>query len=254
MTNETDQLAQRRSNMAEVGRLGRELYPNSFPCTDTIVELVERHGDHSGDALEATKPNTMTAGRILSIRSFGKANFLVLSDGRVRIQVYVRKDGLSIDDFALFKLLDFGDLIGVEGRLFRTRTDELTIWASRIEFLAKCLKPLPEKWHGLSDIEIRYRQRYLDLIVNPDARRVFEVRSRVLEGLRNFMNARQYLEVETPMMQPLAGGAAARAEATLMRRSLRARRSRVSSTTMASSSTPASCAAAMASPSPNQVR
>ena len=210
MTNETDQLAQRRSNMAEVGRLGRELYPNSFPCTDTIADLVERHGNHSGDALEATKPNTTTAGRILSIRSFGKANFLVLSDGRVRIQVYVRKDGLSIDDFALFKLLDFGDLIGVEGRLFRTRTDELTIWASRIEFLAKCLNPLPEKWHGLSDIEIRYRQRYLDLIVNPDARRVFEVRSRVLEGLRNFMNARQYLEVETPMMQQIAGGALAR--------------------------------------------
>ncbi|MCS5674728.1 MAG: lysine--tRNA ligase [Acidobacteriota bacterium] len=210
MTNETDQLAQRRSNMVEVGRLGRELYPNSFPCTDAIAALVERHGNHSGDALEATKPNTTTAGRILSIRSFGKANFLVLSDGRVRIQVYVRKDGLSIDDFALFKLLDFGDLIGVEGRLFRTRTDELTIWASRIEFLAKCLNPLPEKWHGLSDIEIRYRQRYLDLIVNPDARRVFEVRSRVLEGLRNFMNARQYLEVETPMMQQIAGGALAR--------------------------------------------
>ena len=127
MTNETDQLAQRRSNMVEVGRLGRKLYPNSFPCSDTIAELVDRHAQQSGDALEDAKPNTTTAGRILSIRSFGKANFLVLSDGRVRIQVYVRKDGLSADDFALFKLLDFGDLIGIEGRLFRTRTDELTI-------------------------------------------------------------------------------------------------------------------------------
>jgi lysyl-tRNA synthetase class 2 len=210
MTNDSDQLAQRRRNMEEVAQLGRNLYPHAFRCTDTIAALVDRHGGESGEALEAAQPQTTTAGRILGIRSFGKANFLVLSDGRARIQVYVRKDGVSADDFALFKLLDFGDLVGVEGRIFRTRTDELTIWASRIEFLAKCLVPLPEKWHGLSDIEIRYRQRYLDLIVNPDARRVFEVRSRVLTGLREFLGARDYLEVETPMMQRVAGGALAR--------------------------------------------
>ena len=210
MTNETDQLAQRRSNMAKVGRLGRALYPHAFPCTDTIAALIDRHGTQTGDALEAAQPKTTTAGRILGIRSFGKANFLVLSDGRLRLQVYVRKDSLSEDDFSLFKLLDLGDLVGVEGKLFRTRTNELTIWASRIEFLAKCLSPLPEKWHGLSDVEIRYRQRYLDLIENPEARHVFEVRSRVLSGLRDFMNARQYLEVETPMMQSIAGGALAR--------------------------------------------
>ena len=210
MTNETDQLAQRRSNMAKVGRLGRALYPHAFPSTDTIAALIDRHGTQTGDALEAAQPKTTTAGRILGIRSFGKANFLVLSDGRLRLQVYVRKDSLSEDDFSLFKLLDLGDLVGVEGKLFRTRTNELTIWASRIEFLAKCLSPLPEKWHGLSDVEIRYRQRYLDLIVNPEALHVFEVRSRVLSGLRDFMNARQYLEVETPMMQSIAGGALAR--------------------------------------------
>ena len=117
-----------------------------------------------------------------AIRSFGKANFLVLSDGKARIQVYIRQDSLPERDFQIFKLLDFGDWVGVEGRLFRTKTNELTIWASQLEFLAKCLLPLPEKWHGLTDVEIRYRQRYLDLIVNPDSRRVFEVRSRVRHG------------------------------------------------------------------------
>jgi lysyl-tRNA synthetase class 2 len=113
-------------------------------------------------------------------------------------------------DFQAFKLLDFGDFIGVEGRLFRTKTNEFTIWASRVHFLAKCLVPLPEKWHGLTDVEIRYRQRYLDLIVNPDARRVFEARSQVVASIREFMTSRGYLEVETPMMQPIAGGAIAR--------------------------------------------
>ena len=129
---------------------------------------------------------------------------------RARIQIYIRQDSLPPLDFQIFKLLDFGDWIGVEGRLFRTKTNELTIWASRLHFLAKCLLPLPEKWHGLTDVEIRYRQRYLDLIVNPDSRRVFEVRSRVVSAIREFMTARGYLEVETPMMQPIAGGALAR--------------------------------------------
>ncbi len=134
----------------------------------------------------------------------------MISDGESRIQVYIRQDSVSERDFAIFKLLDFGDFIGVEGYLFRTKTNELTIHASALEFLAKCFLPLPEKWHGLSDVEIRYRQRYLDLIVNPDSRRVFEVRSRVLASIRQFLNARGYLEVETPMMQPIAGGALAR--------------------------------------------
>ena len=127
-----------------------------------------------------------------------------------RIQVYIKKDSLPERDFELFRLLDFGDMVGVEGHLFRTRTNELTIWASRLEFLAKCHVPLPEKWHGLTDVEIRYRQRYLDLIVNPEAREVFQVRSKVLSALREFLDARGYLEVETPMMQPIAGGAMAR--------------------------------------------
>src|SRR5262249_49338442 len=162
------------------------------------------------DELEADRVETVTSGRILGIRAFGKANFLVLSDGLGKIQVYIRQDSMPELDFKIYKLLDFGDWVGVEGRLFRTRTNEFTIWASRLHFRAKCLLPLPEKWHGLTDVEIRYRQRYLDLIVNPDSRRVFEVRSRVIAAIRDFMTARGYLEVETPMMQPLAGGALAR--------------------------------------------
>jgi lysyl-tRNA synthetase class 2 len=203
-------LRQRRANFDDLQRLGVQPYPHVFERTDTVQALVEGQGGKSAEALHDTQVHTRTAGRILAIRSFGKANFLVISDGSAKIQVYIRKDSLTERDFAVFKLLDFGDYIGVEGHLFRTKTNELTIWATKLEFLAKCFVPLPEKWHGLQDIEIRYRQRYLDLIVNPESRRVFEVRSRVLAAIRAFLNARGYLEVETPMMQPIAGGALAR--------------------------------------------
>src|SRR5512138_1319281 len=199
---ETDQIRQRRENMSELARLGVPLYPRKFERTHTVTELVGLHGARSTQELEAEKPATRTAGRILAIRSFGKANFLVISDGQARIQVYIRQDAMPELDFKVYKLLDFGDFVGVDGRLFRTRTNELTIWASHVEFLAKCLLPLPEKWHGLQDVEIRYRQRYLDLIVNPDSRRVFETRSRVITAIREFLIARGFLEVETPMMQP----------------------------------------------------
>ena len=207
---ESDQLRQRRENFEELQRHGVDPYPRSFERTDTIHALVIEHQSKEAADLEAAQLITRTAGRILAIRAFGKANFLVITDGRAKIQVYIRQDALPERDFSIYKLLDFGDFIGVEGRLFRTRTNELTIHASSLEFLAKCFVPLPEKWHGLSDIETRYRQRYLDLIVNPDSRRVFEVRSRTLAAIRTFLNARGYLEVETPMMQPIAGGALAR--------------------------------------------
>jgi lysyl-tRNA synthetase class 2 len=206
----SDLVRQRRANFEELARLGVEPYPRAFERSDTIGDLVAAHGGKDRDALDASVVRTRTAGRILAIRSFGKANFLVLSDGRATIQVYVRQDSLPERDFAIFKLLDFGDHVGVEGKLFRTKTNELTVWAGRLEFLAKCFLPLPEKWHGLSDIETRYRQRYLDLLVNPDSRRIFHVRSKVLGALRGFLDARGYLEVETPMMQPIAGGALAR--------------------------------------------
>jgi lysyl-tRNA synthetase class 2 len=201
---------QRRENLEELRRLGVEIYPRRFDRTDTIDALVSAHGLKSAEALEAEKSQAVTSGRILAIRNFGKANFLVLSDGRARVQVYVRRDSVPELDFRVFKLLDIGDFVGVGGRLFRTKTNEFSIWASSLTFLAKCLVPLPEKWHGLQDVEIRYRQRYLDLIVNPDSRRIFEVRTRVLAAVRAFLNARGFLEVETPMMQPIAGGALAR--------------------------------------------
>ena len=207
---ESDLIRQRRENFQALSQLGLDPYPRQFERTHTVDELVEAHGAKTGEALEAEQPRARTAGRILAIRSFGKANFLVISDGKAKIQVYIRKDALSERDFSLYKLLDFGDFVGVEGRVFRTKTNELTIWASALEFLAKCFLPLPEKWHGLTDVETRYRQRYLDLIVNPDSRKVFAVRSRVLAAIRTFLNGRGYLEVETPMMQPIAGGALAR--------------------------------------------
>ena len=210
MSAEDEQIQQRKSNLAELAKLGVEVYPRTFERRHTITELVDTYGQRSHDELEADRVETITAGRILAIRSFGKANFLVLSDGHAKLQVYIRQDSMPELDFKTFKLLDFGDWVGVEGHLFRTRTNEFTIHASRVHFLAKCLLPLPEKWHGLTDVEIRYRQRYLDLVVNPDSRRVFETRSRVVSAIREFMTARGYLEVETPMMQPIAGGAIAR--------------------------------------------
>jgi lysyl-tRNA synthetase class 2 len=210
MTSLDEQLQQRRANLDELVKLGVDVYPRRFDRTHTIAALAGSYGERSHDELEAERIETATSGRILGIRSFGKANFLVLSDGLAKIQAYIRQDALAPLDFQIFKLLDFGDWIGVRGRLFRTKTNELTIWASQLQFLAKCLVPLPEKWHGLTDVETRYRQRYLDLIVNPDSRRVFETRSRILAALREFMTGRGYLEVETPMMQPIAGGALAR--------------------------------------------
>ena len=210
MSNEAEQVAQRRAKLEELTRLGVGPYPNRFDRTIEIATLAATHGGKSAEALEAERPEVRAAGRILSIRSFGKASFLVLSDGLARVQAYIRADSLSERDFQTSKLLDFGDHVGVAGRVFRTKTNELTILASELQFLAKCLLPMPEKWHGLTDVEARYRQRYLDLIVNPDSRRVFETRARVVAGIRRFLDARGFLEVETPMMQPIAGGALAR--------------------------------------------
>jgi lysyl-tRNA synthetase, class II len=210
MSSEDELIEQRRTNLAELAKLGVEIYPRTFERRHGIAELCQEYGARTHDELEADRIETITSGRILAIRAFGKANFLVVSDGQSKLQVYIRQDSVPELDFKIYKLLDFGDWVGVEGRLFRTKTNEFTIWASRIHFLAKCMLPLPEKWHGLTDVETRYRQRYLDLIVNPDSRRVFEVRSRVIAAIREFMTARGYLEVETPMMQPIAGGAIAR--------------------------------------------
>ena len=154
MSAEDEQIQQRKSNLAELAKLGVEIYPRTFERRHTITELVDAFGQRSHDELEAEHIQTITAGRILAIRAFGKANFLVLSDGRNRVQVYLRQDSLPELDFKTYKLLDFGDWVGVEGRLFRTKTNEFTIWASRLHFQSKCMLPLPEQWHGLTDVEI----------------------------------------------------------------------------------------------------
>jgi lysyl-tRNA synthetase class 2 len=210
MSSEDDQIQQRKANLEAITALGFAAYPNKFDTTHTVSALVDAHTTTPAEQLDNPKIETVAAGRIVSIRSFGKASFLVLSDGRSRLQVYLRQDALSERDYQLSKLLDIGDQVGVSGHLFRTKTNELSIWAAKLEFLAKCFLPLPEKWHGLQDVETRYRQRYLDLIVNPDVRRVFEIRTRAVSAIRDFLTTNGFLEVETPMMQPLAGGALAR--------------------------------------------
>src|SRR5687768_255114 len=210
MSTEVVQTEQRKANLDAITRLGFAAYPHKFDTTHTVTDLVDANGAKSSADLQAAKVETITAGRVVSIRSFGKASFFGLSDALSRLQGYVRQDALSERDYQLSKLLDVGDQIGVSGHLFRTKTNELSIWASKLEFLAKCFLPLPEKWHGLQDVEIRYRQRYLDLVVNPDVRRVFEVRTRTIAAIRDFLSGHGFLEVETPMMQPIAGGALAR--------------------------------------------
>ena len=210
MSSEVVQTEQRRANLEAITRLGFAAYPNKFDTTHSVSQLVDRYNASPAADLEASRVDTVAAGRVISVRNFGKASFLVLSDGRSRIQVYVRQDALSERDYQLSKLLDLGDQIGVAGHLFRTKTNELSIWASSLQFLAKCFLPLPEKWHGLQDVEVRYRQRYLDLIVNPDVRRVFEIRTATVSVIREFLQSHGFLEVETPMMQPIAGGALAR--------------------------------------------
>jgi len=210
MSSEVVQTEQRKANLEAITRLGFAAYPNKCDTTHTVSQLVDGYTGTAADVLENPKVETVAAGRIVGVRSFGKAAFLVLSDGRSRLQVYLRQDVLSERDYQLLKLLDVGDQVGVSGHLFRTKTNELSIWAVKLAFLAKCFLPLPEKWHGLQDVEIRYRQRYLDLIVNPEVRRVFEIRTHAVAAIRDFLIANGFLEVETPMLQPIAGGALAR--------------------------------------------
>jgi lysyl-tRNA synthetase, class II len=160
--------------------------------------------------LDRDRVNVRVAGRLMSIRGQGKAGFAHLQQSGKRLQIYVKLDFVGEKGFQLYKLLDLGDFIGVSGYLFRTRTNELSVHVEEITFLAKDLLPLPEKYHGLSDVELRYRQRYVDLNMNPEVREVFVARSKVVKAIRSFLDARGYIEVETPMMQPIAGGAVAR--------------------------------------------
>jgi len=207
---EEDLFKLRKEKLLEIEKLGQAAYPNQFPFTHTIPQVREKWDSSTGEELEANRTTVAVAGRIIAIRLMGKAGFATLLQDGKKLQVYVRLDAVGEQGWALYKLLDLGDHIGVSGYLFRTRTGELSVHAERVTFLAKAMLALPEKFHGLADVEIRYRQRYVDLFTNLDAREVFVKRAKTLKALRSFFDSRGYLEVETPMMQQIAGGAAAR--------------------------------------------
>lgn len=201
-------LLQRRRKVNDLWAAGINPYPNDFRPQHTSADLLEAYGNI--EQIDAADMAFVLAGRIIARRSFGKAAFIQLQDRKGRIQVYVRKDDLGEEMFVRFESFDIGDIIGVSGFPFRTKTGELSIHATMVRQLVKSLLPLPEKFHGLTDVETRYRQRYVDLIVNPEVREIFIKRSRIVNLIRSFMTSRDFLEVETPMMQPIPGGATAR--------------------------------------------
>jgi lysyl-tRNA synthetase, class II len=200
----------RKEKLKQIEALGQQAYPYRYETTHTVPQIIEGYSAKTGPELESPRVNVSVAGRLMSIRVQGKAGFAHLQQGGQRLQIYVRLDNVGEKAFQLYKLLDLGDYIGVKGYLFRTRTNELTIHVEEITFLVKDLLPLPEKWHGLQDVETRYRRRYVDLAMNPDVREVFLKRAKVVQSMRRFLDANGFVEVETPMMHPIAGGAVAK--------------------------------------------
>ena len=207
---ESELIRVRREKLARIVALGNDPFPTTADVDTTLIDLVARYGSKTHDELEAEKPHVKVAGRIMTIREFGKTAFLVLSEKTARVQAYCRKDALSERDWELYQNLDAGDWVAVEGTVFRTKTNELSVKAVRLHFLVKALRPLPSKWHGLTDMEQRYRQRYVDLIVNDDVKQTFVTRAKIVKHIRGWFDSHDFIEVETPMMQPIAGGAAAR--------------------------------------------
>jgi lysyl-tRNA synthetase class 2 len=207
---EQELFEQRFARIREIESLGWRPYGQRFEFTHTVPQIRARWGETDAAGLEAERVPVRVAGRVMTVRRMGKAGFFDLQQLGERLQVYVRKDAVSENEFRLYQILDLGDIVGVEGYLFRTKTGELSIHAEKLTFLSKNLLGLPEKYHGLEDVELRYRQRYLDLIANPEVLKVFETRARIIASLRRQLNERGFVEVETPMMQPLYGGAAAR--------------------------------------------
>jgi lysyl-tRNA synthetase, class II len=200
----------RMDKIKKLEEIGVSVYPYRFEKTHTLKEIIGEYGGSSAAELEKTDVEFRIAGRILAIRQMGKSTFMHLFDGEEKLQIYVRKERVPEIDFQMQKLLDIGDIVGATGRIFKTHSDELTILVSGLTFLAKSFHPLPEKWHGLQDKELRFRQRYLDLIVNPQTRKVFRLRSQIIQSIRTFFLEKEYLEVETPMMHAIPGGASAR--------------------------------------------
>ncbi len=205
-----DQYLQRQKKLKELAALGHDPYPHRFDASHSVKEILDRFASRSKEALEAEKIPVRLAGRLMTIRLQGKAGFAHMQGQGCRLQIYVKLDVVGQNAFELYRLLDMGDIIGVEGHLFRTKTNELTVWVEKLTLLTKALLPLPEKWHGLSDVELRYRRRYLDLLSNAPVRDIFIKRAAIIREIRDFFDARGYIEVETPMMHRIAGGATAR--------------------------------------------
>jgi lysyl-tRNA synthetase, class II len=200
----------RREKLKQIEALGQRAYPTKYEFTHTIAAILAEYTEKNAEQLENPRVNVRVAGRIMAIRLMGKAGFAHLQQAGKKLQIYVKKDAVGDSGFELYKLLDLGDHIGVSGYLFRTRTGELTVHVEQITFLSKDLLPLPEKWHGLTDVELRYRQRYVDMVMNPEVGEVFLKRGRLVQSMRRFLDAQGFVEVETPMMQPIAGGAVAK--------------------------------------------
>ena len=207
---ELDQDVARRDKLRKLAAAGVPIFPYTASGTHSVKEAVEAFSGLAAAELEAQARKVVVRGRILSIRKMGRATFFHVSDGRTKLQAYIREDQAGPEAYERFGLLDLGDLVAVAGTLFKTRTGELTVLCDEVRFLAKCLHPLPEKWHGLQDVELRYRQRYLDLIMSPEVGEVFRLRSAIVAYIRRFFDGRGYIEVETPMMHPVPGGALAR--------------------------------------------
>ncbi len=203
-------IQQRFKKLDEIKSLGAAPYAGRYEVTAAARELLDKHGKTPKEELEGNRVTVSLAGRITALRSFGKASFAHIQDGSGKIQLYFQKNTVGEAQYAVFKKIDIGDFIGIKGFLFRTKTDELTVDVQGLTLLSKSLRPLPEKWHGLTDVEIRYRQRYVDLIVNPEVKQVFMLRTRIIQAIRSFLNSRGFLEVETPMMQSIPGGATAK--------------------------------------------
>jgi lysyl-tRNA synthetase class 2 len=200
----------RCEKLKQIEALGQRAYPTKYAFTHTIPVILADYLQKSAEELENPRVDVRIAGRIMAIRLMGKAGFAHLQQGGQKLQIYVKKDAVGEKGFELYRLLDLGDHVGVSGYLFRTRTGELSVHVEEITFLSKDLLPLPEKWHGLTDVELRYRQRYVDLVMNPDVRAVFLKRSKLVRSMRKFLDGHDFIEVETPMMQQIAGGAVAK--------------------------------------------
>ena len=207
--NENELIVQRRNHLRQLREQGYA-YTNTFRRNALAGEILQKYADRDQNDLESLHLRVKLAGRMMTRRIMGKAAFAHLQDMSGRIQIYVKRDGLPDGVYADFKQWDLGDILGVEGYLFKTRTGELSVHAERIEILVKSLRPLPEKFHGLADQETRYRQRYLDLITNERTREIFGIRSRTIDFIREYLRVQGFTEVETPMMQVIPGGAAAR--------------------------------------------